>query len=145
MSSRFFDRKGNPLTAQEADALLADPGYARLARHLVRGWTVSTIWLGLDFNHADPDGPPRLFETRILAPSREESDRHPDLAGYLARYPIEEAALAGHDSVLAYVTRELRAAQAEITDVRPPPGSAAIRHSCEHQQSNFTPCRKCGA
>lgn len=118
-TSLFFNRSGDALTAAEADALLQDLGYVRLARHLVHGWTISTIWLGLDFNRASPEGPRHLFETRITAPGRDESERHPGLDWHIVRYPTEEAALAGHAALLAAVSGELGATEAEITDAIP--------------------------
>lgn len=113
----FFDRKGKPITVQEADRLLGDVSYIVVAQHTVRGWRVSTVWLGADVGRALGEAP-RLFETMTFPPSPEEAALHEDLDHRQWRYPTEETALAGHDQVLAHVRDELGAHPAEDGEQR---------------------------
>ena len=110
----FYDRKGKPITLQEAEPLLADFSYVVVAQHWVRGWMVSTVWNGTDIGRFT-GGPSTLFETMTFPPGSEEAALHEDLDHRQWRYPTEEAALAGHDQILAMVCDELGASAAEIT------------------------------
>lgn len=118
----FYDRKGEPISTEEADRLLADRSYVIVARHWVRGWMVSTVWNGTDIGRFT-GGPSTLFETMTFPPGAEEAGLHEDLDYGQWRYPTEEAALAGHDQILAHVRDELGADASEVTttvpDVRP--------------------------
>lgn len=97
----FYNRQGEPLTVEEW-GLLHEVGdemdYRRVAEdHIIVGdeplW-VSTVWVGLDMGVGFLDGgPPLIFETMVFG--------HGDRDGLQWRWPTEEAALAGHDRVVA--------------------------------------------
>lgn len=120
MSSLYYDRQGRPIEMAAWARLHADDDYCIVAQHWVRGWKVSTGWLGLNHNYADY-GAPLIFETMIFAPKDVTASREgwedagdafgtqPDLDEYQERYPTEEAAQAGHDRALAAMIGQLGA------------------------------------
>jgi hypothetical protein len=134
---RIYDRQGRPIDMMKFDRLLADGEYRVVAQHWVRGWKVSTVWLGLDHRFGSP-GAPLIFETMIFAPEdatigREDweggdafstLDDPRDLDQHQERYPTETAARAGHDRALAAMVEQLGADAA--ADIAGPlvPGSS---------------------
>ena len=70
--SRYFDRQGKPLAMMDWARKFEDREYATVAQHWVRGWMVSTVWLGLDHNFS-MSGPPIIFETMVFPPGDEAS------------------------------------------------------------------------
>jgi len=116
----FFDRQGRPMQRMDWARKIEDRDkeYCVVAQHWVRGWMVSTVWLGLDHNHTR-QGPPLIFETMIFAPKDVTVGREdwedggdafgtvPDLHEYQDRYPTEAAAQAGHDRALAAMVEQL--------------------------------------
>jgi hypothetical protein len=113
---QVYDRHGRPIDTATWEQKLADEEYRFVAQHWVRGWKVSTVWLGLDHNFGG-GGPPLIFETMIFAPAdvtvgRDNAVRRAlpvpaDLDQYQERYPTEAAAQAGHDRALAAVVAQL--------------------------------------
>lgn len=99
MPSLWYDRDGQPITAEEWGRLRATYGlaYMRVANTLLLDAEVSTVWVGLDFRFTRP-GPPLIFETLIFGSP---------LDGRCWRYPNEVAALAGHDQAVEDVRRAL--------------------------------------
>lgn len=116
----YYDRQGKPIGMMDWARKHEDYDYRTVAQHWVRGWMVSTVWLGLDHNFTR-SGPPVIFETMIFAPKdvtvgREDwedggdaSGTLPDLDRYQDRYATEEAAQAGHDRALAAMVDQLGA------------------------------------
>ncbi len=109
--STFYDRQGRPIGAREWARKTEDREYCFVAQHWVRGWKVSTIWLGIDYGFGKSPAP-LIFETMIFAPKdatigRGASGVPVDLDEYQERYPTEAAAQAGHDRALAAVVRHL--------------------------------------
>lgn len=100
-------------------ALKFDSGndYARVAQHWIKGWHVSTVWLGVD--HSFGGDIPVIFETMIFAPTDAEFGGDNPLlrhyAGYMERYSTEDAALAGHDRLLAELRDALSASESDVT------------------------------
>jgi len=120
----YYDRKGRPIGLMDWARLHEDANYLIIAQHWVRGWMVSTVWLGIDhgFSTMFSDGPhvPVIFETMIFAPGdvrlgKEDWEAgagaagsgHIDLDEYQERYATEAAAQAGHDRALAAMTERL--------------------------------------
>ena len=129
----WYDRKGRPIPMEAWGPLHADKSYQVLAQHWVRGWKVSTIWLGLD--HSFGEGPPVIFETMIFAPKDEhaEEDAERDgLDGYQWRYSTEAEAFAGHDRAKALVcahvgvTEDQAVTEAEFANVDPESWAAEL-------------------
>ena len=85
MSSRYYDRQGNPITAQQWIPLLDGGDYQRVALTERDDIRVSTVYLGL--NHAWDDGPPLIFETMIFGGPHDEQQW---------RYSTEAEAIEGH-------------------------------------------------
>jgi hypothetical protein len=98
MSVRWFDRQGRRLSAVEADVLLSDNVYVRVAEEAVGPYWVSTIWLGLDHNLTQK-GPPRIFETAVFFVGEDGEGGLGDIF-QTARYATEEEALKGHDELV---------------------------------------------
>lgn len=93
----YFDRQGNEISAEKWRDLLESAMYKVVAvteSEPPGGWSVSTVWLGLD--HAFGDGPPRIFETMVFGIAVEGE---PD--NYCRRYTTEAEAEAGHEEVVA--------------------------------------------
>jgi len=107
----YYDRKGRPMDLMEWARLSEDPDYRIVAQHWVRGWMVSTVWLGIDHGFATmfSGGPhiPVIFETMIFAPGDVRLAEDDELDQYQERYATEEAALAGHDRALAAMAEKL--------------------------------------
>jgi hypothetical protein len=116
-----YDRKGRPIDMATWARLVEDRDYSVVAQHWVRGWMVSTVWLGLNHNYT-MQGPPVIFETMIFAPKdvtvgRQDEDWEAgedaftttarDLNQYQERYPTEDAAQAGHDRALAAMVHQI--------------------------------------
>ena len=95
----YYDRQGRPMSTEEWNRRFTDRDYQVVAQHWIRGWKVSTIWLGLDHNFTR-NGPPVIFETMVFPPGDDD-----DVRGerYMDRYSTEEAAHAGHDRAIAWV------------------------------------------
>jgi hypothetical protein len=148
----FWDRKGEPITTEQADQLLRDFSYVVVAQHWVRGWKVSTIWNGCDVGRY-MDMRSSLFETMIFPPDAEQGALHEELDHWCRRYATEEAALAGHDQALAMVRDVLGASAAEVSatperdDVRSlMQGFAAARGSgCPWGSPPGCRCANCSA
>jgi hypothetical protein len=47
----YFDRQGKPIEMMDWAALHDDTAYRIIAQHWIRGWMVSTVWLGLDHGY----------------------------------------------------------------------------------------------
>jgi hypothetical protein len=114
MNALYYDRKGQPITMMEWAAKLDDFDGRVVAQHWIRGWMVSTVWLGIDHGFG-MRAVPIIFETMIFPPG----DEAPDgvwAEQYCDRYPTEEAAQAGHDRAIASLREKLGDdAMADIT------------------------------
>ena len=76
-----------------------------LARDIIDGVTVSTVFLGLD--HAFGDATPILWETMIFGGPHDE---------YQERYSTRADALAGHERAKALVSQARSSASSSSTD-----------------------------
>lgn len=109
--SRYYDRQGRPITAEEWTALLRFDELRRVAHDAVGLYEVSTIWLGLDHQWT-ADAPPLIFETMVFLAGDGQDD--------VFRYSTEQQARDGH----ATIVRELReaderAARERVDDAGP--------------------------
>jgi hypothetical protein len=75
-----------------------EPGsFWLIGRDDIRGVRVSTIWLGLDHSFGrlhHPGLPPLIFETMVFGGKHDQ---------FCERWPTREAALAGHDRIVAAI------------------------------------------
>lgn len=99
----YYDRQGQPITADEWCRHLESAAYHRVAKGEVvdgSGTTtnVSTVWLGLD--HGFGSGRLEIFETMVFGGRYDHE---------LVRYATEGEALEGH-----------RRTMADLADGRPP-------------------------
>ena len=102
----YYDRQGQPMEMMAwARKLEDDPEYQRVAVHWVRGWMVSTVWLGID--HSFGHGAPIIFETMIFPPGDEAGEHGIMSEEYQDRYATEAAAQAGHDRALSWLREKL--------------------------------------
>lgn len=106
MSLIYYDRSGAPIAMEDWARLHADREYQRIAQHWVRGWMVSTVWLGIDHGFGLSDAP-LIFETMIFPPGDEAGEFGVWDGQYCERHPTEEAAQAGHDRALSLVCERL--------------------------------------
>lgn len=70
---QWYDRAGRPISDDEADRLIAQPGYDRIGSTTILDmanldWVrdVSTLWIGLDFDGAGAPGSPLIFESAVF-------------------------------------------------------------------------------
>ena len=89
MTSRYYDRQGNPISMTEWASLLDGGENQIVARTERDGILVSTVYLGL--NHAWDDGLPLIFETMIFGGDHDEEQW---------RYSTEAEALEGHQAAV---------------------------------------------
>ncbi len=96
---RWFNRKGKPISVDEAELLLIDPNYKILKQDRIGDYFVSTVWLGLNMNHFDFEGKdtPLIFETMVFKYSKDGVSSADDL--FMDRYCSEEEAFNGHEKV----------------------------------------------
>lgn len=95
-NDRCYDRKGNPITYAEWERLFSNEDYKRVALFETGDVSVSTVWLGLDYNWLG--SPPLIFETMIFGGDRDSEQW---------RWPTEAAAIAGHDQIAAELREEV--------------------------------------
>ena len=105
--SRFYNKKGEPLSMMAWARLLGDREYATVAYDEIGvAVKVSTVWLGLDHNWGG--GRPLIFETMAFT-FRDEPYVMPSGDEYWwegveqYRYHTLEEALAGHAEILSMV------------------------------------------
>ena len=103
--SLYFDREGQPIDVLAWGRNLENQDYRVVVQHWVRGWQVSTIWLGLD--HSFGRGSPLIFETTIFPPGDEAGNGSIWSDQYCDRYATEAAARAGHDQALSWLREKL--------------------------------------
>lgn len=109
----WYDRQGNAISAGQADPLLGDREYKRVAGDTVivdgATLTVSTVWLGVNHNFIG-DGPPLIFETMVFGDHSLAEDA-------CWRYATEDEARRGHEKVVEALRFARRINQQEqITD-----------------------------
>lgn len=122
MSAMYYDREGQPMEMMAWAQKFGDRDYQTVAQHWVRGWMVSTVWLGI--NHNFWGGTPLIFETMIFPPGDEAGEDGIRSEDYQERYSTEEAAQAGHDRAIAWLGEKL--GQDVLADLTGPlvPGSS---------------------
>jgi hypothetical protein len=103
----YYDRKGQPIDMMTWAHALENHEGRIVAQHWVRGWLVSTVWLGLDHNIFGDV--PHIFETMVFPPGDEAVQDGEGISSerYCDRYPTEEAAQAGHDRALSWLREKL--------------------------------------
>jgi hypothetical protein len=106
MTVRYYDRQGKPMELMTWAQKFEDREYRVVAQHWVRGWMISTVWLGLDHSFS-MGGPPVIFETMVFPPGDEAGEDGVFAEQYCERYPTEAAAQAGHDRALAAIVAKL--------------------------------------
>jgi hypothetical protein len=102
----YYDRKGRPMDMMAWAQQHEDYDCRTVAQHWVRGWMVSTVWLGIDHNFTR-QGPPVIFETMVFPPGDEAGGHGVTSDEYCERYSTEEAAQAGHDRALAWIVDKI--------------------------------------
>ena len=60
----YYDKQGNRMDVMEWAVLYEDMEYRRVARTMVDGGFISTVWMGLD--HSMGAGAPMIFETMVF-------------------------------------------------------------------------------
>lgn len=97
----WYDRQGHPITADQANTLLGDPAYKRVALTDITSssdssvnYRISTVWLGADHNWGG--GQPILFETMVFGGGEQQDQT-------MWRWHTEDEARAGHTEIVASV------------------------------------------
>ena len=121
--SLYYDRKGQPMEMLAWAAKFDDMDYRAVAQHWVRGWMVSTVWIGLDHGFGRGHAP-LIFETMIFPPGDEAGEYGVMAEDYCDRYPTEAAAHAGHDRALSWLREKI--GEDALADIAGPliPGSS---------------------
>jgi hypothetical protein len=86
-----YDPDGNPITMDEWLVLWAERDH-HIAFTEIGGAEVSTVWLGFDYSFGQ--GVPLIYESMVFGGPHDHTQR---------RYPNRDAALAGHDQLVAMV------------------------------------------
>jgi hypothetical protein len=132
----WFGRDGHPIGPAEWSQRMADDGYRCVAEHWVRGWRVSTVWLGMDQNPVPRPlrkaRAPMIYETLLFGPGGTTEgppdldwpdDPDPEQARELVLavlpgtrdfYPTADAAAEGHDQSVRLLVHLLAAAPWEV-------------------------------
>jgi hypothetical protein len=103
----FYDRQLRPVGFEEYARLGQVPGYHEIGHDVVGDSEISTVWLGVNYNHSRV-GPPVIFETMIFGGPY-------DLR--TLRWRDEREARYGHRMVLAFVRRKRHGAVKHARDV----------------------------
>ncbi len=90
----YYGMDGQPITYEQFISAIGYVEDKTIARDIVNGFLVSTVWLGS--NHNFDGGEPLIFETMIFKEGNWE-----DL--YVDRYATREQALAGHAVALKWL------------------------------------------
>lgn len=87
----WYDRDGNPLPDDDYPNIekLLTSDYKIVDCTVVKGSTVSTVWLGLDYSFGG--GPPLIFETMIFGGGH---------GGWCKRYATEIEAQTDHELIV---------------------------------------------
>jgi len=102
----YYDRQGQPIEMMDWARKMEDHEYKVVAQHWVRGWMISTVWLGIDHGFGR-GGPPVIFETMIFPPGDESGEDGALSEEYQDRYATETAAQAGHDQAIAWLSEKI--------------------------------------
>ena len=99
----WFDKKGRPITVEDADKLLHDPNYKVIGQTIIGKKAVSTVWLGIDHSFSmNPDHKPVIFETTIFAYTKKKGiDCGKSYAQ--VRYATEKEAIKGHKLMVKHL------------------------------------------
>lgn len=89
----LYDRSGEPISMMKYLMLFSDKRYQQVAYDEIGDYSISTVWLGIDFGFGVSDEPV-IFETMIFGPSGALSQEQ-------YRYTSETEALAGHAQLVA--------------------------------------------
>lgn len=87
----------------------------------VQGWTVSTVWLGINHNFLGI-GPPLIYETMIFPPDGYACD------DYLERYATPQQAADGHQIALMWLHLHLEQIDALTREEAPQAASTERPH-----------------
>ena len=104
--SHYYDRQGQPIEMMDWAQRFEDRDYQSVAKHWIRGWMVSTVWLGIDHGFGYSEAPV-IFETMVFPPGDEAGESGTASEEYCERYATEESAQAGHDRALSWVREKL--------------------------------------
>jgi hypothetical protein len=102
----YYNRQGEPIDLLTWGRLFEDLEYRTIARHYVRGWMISTIWMGLDHGFGLMSRP-LIFETMVFPPGDEAEDEGIFSEHWQERYFTEEEAQDGHGKALSWVVEKL--------------------------------------
>lgn len=103
----WYDRQGKPLTMEQANELLGDEEYKRVAEDTIGPYWISTVWLGLDHGFMRKS-PPIIFETMVFANEEIRGEDGPMFDLDCDRYATEEQAKAGHEAMCLLVRATLQ-------------------------------------
>jgi len=90
----YYDKSGEPIDLMKWAKYFEDLDYKVIARDMVGGNEVSTVWLGINHNFSD-DGAPVIFETMVFPNEDWDGDEL-----YMNRYSTEAEALEGHKEAI---------------------------------------------
>jgi hypothetical protein len=101
-SSPYYDREGKPITVgQWGELRMAENDYIRVGSTRIKGFWVSTTWLGID--HKFGLGPPVIFETMVFRMKRGKIVSPGGFDSYQVRYADYRQAEYGHDNICRMV------------------------------------------
>lgn len=114
----YYDRDGIPITLEQFVSMRPDQSAIVVGSTsimdgaaLVRGYDVSTVWLGFDHRYGG-EGPPLIFETLVFTDD-------PEWSGMCARYATEAEAREGHAKMVSMVAAQVVNPLVVDTDAQP--------------------------
>jgi len=103
--SLFYDRDGNPMTADEWALRFEDYEGRIVGKTEIGPYEVSTMWLGIDQSWG-MGGPPLPFETMVFCAGEQDGHEFDCI-----RYATEADARAGHDELVTLIRATIQTAE----------------------------------
>lgn len=106
MSKRYqfyYDMEGNPIDIKQWGKLFGDTKKRRVGQDEFSGYTVSTVWMGI--NHNFVGNPPLIFETMVFGPDSLDGT---EVEEFTERYSTIAEAKTGHRKTVAAVKASLK-------------------------------------
>lgn len=97
VAGAYYDRRGQRIGISRWMSLQAHEDYQRVAINEIGEYVVSTVWMGLDYSFGI--GEKQVFETMVFT-ADDWYGRAESAALEVRRYPNEDAAIRGHESMV---------------------------------------------
>ena len=90
----YYNKEGEPISMLQWADLMEDMEYRKVIESYLRGYHISTVWLGLNYNFFS-DAPIHIFETMIFCEDKEDH-----LSYYMNRSSTINEAFESHKQAI---------------------------------------------